>query len=224
MRLELGKPIRSSDNEVVGKLGDVIIDPVKKRVTHLVVEPSPGRGESRLVSAELAQPHAEGREVLLSCSAEEVRKLPNVEEFAYLRLGEAPVADPDWDVGVTSVLALPYFDATFGGYGAPVAQDVGLVYHRVPKGEVEVRRASSVITADGALAGTVEGFLVDDDENITHVVLERGHLWGRREVTVPIGAVTEVESDTVKVGLSAAEIEALPAHRVHRWPLARENK
>ena len=104
-----------------------------------------------------------------------------------------------------------------------MGQDLGMVYDRVPKGEVEVRRSSSVMTTDGHYVGDVDGFLVDEEDQITHFVLERGHLWGRREVTVPIGAVAKVESDTVTVNLSSDEIGALPAHKIHRWPLVGGN-
>jgi sporulation protein YlmC with PRC-barrel domain len=220
MRLELGHQVECSDGRY-GELADVVIDPVKKRVTHLVVKPHHGRGESRLVSIDLAEAAEDGgRDISLRCTSEEVRRLPNVEDFAYLRLGEAPVSDPAWDVGVTNVLALPYFEsAGFADYGGTFTPEVGVVYDRIPKGEVEIRRTSSVITGDGQHIGDVDGFLVDEDDQITHFVLEQGHLWGRREVTVPIGAVTKVESDTVTVGLSADEIAALPAHRVHRWRL-----
>ena len=222
MRLELGKRVRCSDDEVVGELADVIIDPVKKRVTHLVVKPhNHGPAESHLVSIELAEASADGREISLRCTAEEVRALPNIEDFAYLRLGENVVSDPNWDVGVTNVLAMPYFESTGVVDYAAFEENVGVTYDRVPKGEVEIRRTSTVITGDGHYVGDVDGFLVDEDDQITHFVLERGHLWGRREVTVPIGAVTKVESDTVTVGLSTDEIGALPAHRVHRWPLIR---
>jgi hypothetical protein len=48
-------------------------------------------------------------------------------------------------------------------------------------------------------------------------VLERGHLWGRREVTVPISAVESVASDVVKLRLSKDEVGDLPSHKVHRW-------
>ena len=41
MRLELGTSIRCTD-EVYGKLADVVIDPIAKQVTHLVVEPKNG--------------------------------------------------------------------------------------------------------------------------------------------------------------------------------------
>jgi sporulation protein YlmC with PRC-barrel domain len=224
VRLELGKPVHASDDTVVGELADVVIDPVKKRVTHIVVKPHDGGG-ARLVSIDLAHTtEEERREITLSCSAEDVAGFPNVEDFAYLRLGESPVSDPDWDIGVTNVLAQPYFEsAGLTGYGGAMGQDLGLIYDRVPKGEVEIRRSSSVLTGDGKYIGDVDGFLVDEDDHITHFVLERGHLWGRREVTVPIGAVTKVESDSVTVGLSADEIEKLPAHRVHRWRLFGED-
>jgi sporulation protein YlmC with PRC-barrel domain len=220
MRLELGKPVRCTDHEL-GELADLVIDPVKKRVTHLVVKSHHGIGEAHLVPIELAEAAAVGTDIRLTCSLNDARRLPNAEEFAYLRLGEVPEGDSDWDVGVTTPLALPYYESGgFDGYAGGLGQDIGMVYDRVPKGEVEVRRSSNVITSDGHYVGDVDGFLVDDADQITHFVLERGHLWGRREVTVPIGAVARVESDTVTLSLSTDEIGALPAHRVHRWPLA----
>ena len=91
-----------------------------------------------------------------------------------------------------------------------------MYYDRVPKGEVEVRRASAVISADGHSLGEVDGFVVDADKHITHFVLERGHLWGRKEVTIPIGALARIETDEVHIALSKDEVGALPAVRVGR--------
>jgi hypothetical protein len=113
---------------------------------------------------------------------------------------------------------MPYYAGIDGGVGTyPGAFEylVGM-YDRVPKGEVEVRRASAVISADGHSLGEVDGFVVDADEQITHFVLERGHLWGRQEVTIPIGAVARVESDAVHIALSKDEVGALPTVRVGR--------
>ena len=220
MRLELGKSVRCGD-EVVGKLDDVVIDPVKNRVTDIVVKPEHGDGEGHLVPISLVETDGAESELVLGCTRAELEALPTVERFAYLRGGEVAVDDPDWDVGVTRVLAAPYYGSTgLDGYIGVPDQDLGIVYDRVPKGEVEIRRTSGVYSADGKYIGAVDGFLVDDEDRITHFVLERGHLWGRREVTVPIGAVAKVESDTVTVELSADEIGELPSHRVHRWPWA----
>jgi sporulation protein YlmC with PRC-barrel domain len=219
MRLELGRPVRS-DGEDVGQLADIVVDPVKKRVTHIVVKPRHGSGEGRLVPIELARPAERGSGIQLACTPAELHELPQVEDFAYLRIDELPANDPDWDVGVSDVLALPYYAGSgMEGYVGSF-DDVGVVYDRVPKGEVEVRRASRVLAANGEYVGDVDGFLVDDADNITHFVLERGHLWGRREVTVPIGAVAKVESDVVTLSLTTDEIGDLPTHRVRRWTLA----
>jgi sporulation protein YlmC with PRC-barrel domain len=215
VRLELDRPVLCEDDEV-GKLADLVVDPVAKRVTHLVVKPKHGAGESHLVPIELVEPGEQVGGIVLTCSRAELDALPPVEEFAYLRLGDVDTNDPDWDVGVSDVLALPYYDST-GLVGPVEAGDMGVVYDRVPKGEVEVRRASRVMASDGHYIGDVDGFLVGDDEHITHFVLERGHLWGRREVTVPIGAVESVESDAVTLKLSKDEVGDLPSHKVHRW-------
>lgn len=221
MRLELGSPVNCTDGSF-GELADVVIDPTKRRVTHLVVAPQGDHGKARLVPIELA--NAEGGDssaIGLACSLEEAGKLEHVEEYAYIRLGESPDLGAGWDLGVESVLAQPYY-----GYGAGVGYEltpaeydphVSVTYDRVPKGEVEIRRASEVTSADGNQLGRVDGFLVDGDDAITHFVLEQGHLWGKREVTIPIGAVAHVYTDAVTLTLTKDEVGELPSVPVHRW-------
>jgi sporulation protein YlmC with PRC-barrel domain len=212
MRLELGGSVRCED-ELLGELADVVIDPTTKRVTHLVVQPQHDIAPARLVPIELAQ-ETDGQEISLRCTVEEVGQLAPVHEFAYLRLGEFPVDDPDWDVGVQELLAMPYYEP--GLDPASLGADAGIVYDRIPKGEVEVRRASAVTSADGHHLGHVDGFVVDGGQ-ITHIVLEHGHLWGRRDLTVPIGAVTKVETDAVTLSLTKDEVGALKGVAVRRW-------
>ena len=217
MRLELGTSVHSSEGDDVGALADVVIDPIEKRVTHLVVQPHK-HGDSRLVPIDQADSAVGRDEIVLRCTRDELNALPTVNEFSYLRLGDAAlVDDPDWDVGVTNVLALPYYDGSYMLETAIYEQNVGVTFDRIPKGEVEVRRTSSVLSSEGRYIGDVDGFIVDDGEHITHFVLEQGHLWGKREVTIPIAAVEKVETDTVTVSLSESEIGELPSHRVHRW-------
>ena len=223
MRLELGSPVNCTDGPF-GKLADIVVDPTKRRVTHLVVEPDGDHGKARLVPIELASAEdGEKTAIDVRCSVKEAGQLEPVEESAYLRLGEAPEVEPGWDLGVETVLAEPYYYyGTVGGLGyetGPSDYDphVSVTYDRIPKGEVEIRRASDVTSADGHHLGEVDGFLVDDDDAITHFVLERGHLWGRREVTIPIKAVAQVLTDAVTLTLTKDEVGELPSVRVHRW-------
>ena len=187
MRLELGKPVNCTDGPF-GKLADVIIDPTKRAVTHLVVEPdatTARRDWSR--SSSRAPRRARLLPSRFAVPSRRRAELEPVEETAYIRLGESP----ELDQGGTWVSRACWRSRTTAT--APSAASatnrclsdydphVSVTYDRIPKGEVEVRRASDVTSADGHHLGKVDGFLVDDDDAITHFVLERGHLWGRRE-------------------------------------------
>jgi sporulation protein YlmC with PRC-barrel domain len=213
VRLELRQAVRCTD-DLLGELADVVIDPVTRRVTHLVVKPADEHALARLVPVELAAGDEGSTGISLRCSAEDFGRMPAVQETAYLRLGEAPVEDPEWDVGIEDVLALPYYP--LDGPVEPI-EYAAVAYDRIPKGEVEIQRASAVISADEHHLGHVDGFVVDGDtQAITHVVLEHGHLWGRRDVTIPIGAVASVEIDLIRLSLTKDDVGELPAARVRR--------
>ena len=47
------------------------------------------------------------------------------------------------------------------------------------------------------------------DDHVTHVILQEGHVWGRKQVAIPIGVANRVD-DEIRVDLTKDEIEALP--------------
>jgi hypothetical protein len=90
------------------------------------------------------------------------------------------------------------------GYGSPL-----VVEHAVPLGEIEVERHESVHAVDGHI-GQVEGFVVDPaDQKVTHVLLKEGHLWGRRQVAIPISAVASVDAG-IRLNITKEQVEDLP--------------
>lgn len=71
----------------------------------------------------------------------------------------------------------------------------------VPSGEVSVRRGEHVHATDGDI-GLLQGLVTDPGTgHVTHVLLQEGHLWGRREVAIPIGAVTGV-NDGIRLNIT----------------------
>ena len=217
MRLELGCPVRCG-NAAAGEFADVVIDPTRQRVTHLVVDLHDAHRVERLVPVELAYPDETSAALVLGCTIIELLRLAPVEEFLYLRADGIRLRDPTWELAVPSVLAHPYYEDfprfdPFLDFGPRATT----TYERIPKDEIEIRRASAVFSSDGHRLGRVDGLLVDRDDHLTHVVLERGHLYGRREVTVPINAVAWVAADAVALDLSWDEVGRLPAVAVHRW-------
>jgi len=215
MRLEFGSPVQCLDGPA-GELADVVVARDSRCVTHLVVEPRHRHRLARLVPIDLVRPGSNGGAISLTCTTRDVAELQTVEEYAYLRLAEPLTEDPEWEPGVQRVLAEPSWDESRFGIGTPAWNfdpHVSITYDRIPKGEAELRRASSVTSADGHRLGHISALLVDEDERVTHVVLERGHLFGRGEVAVPVAAIARVATDAVTLTLDRDEVASLPSRR-----------
>ena len=221
MRLDLDMPVHCVDSEF-GELADVVIDPSGRRVTHLVVQPQDRHDHARLVPIEAADGGDGSGGISLESTAAEISKLEPIQRSAYLRRGESPSANSGWDVGIQEATALPEYGSLGpqdlgAGMTLDYDQHVAVSYHRVPKGCVEIRRASPVNSSDGHHLGHVVGFVVDDHEQITQLVLEHGHLWGKRTVAIPSGAIVRLETDEVVLSLSSDEVGKLKSLPAHRW-------
>jgi sporulation protein YlmC with PRC-barrel domain len=195
----IGVEARCSDG-VCGRLSQVVVDPLGRTVTHLVVEPDHREGLGRLVPVELAKAGADG--MRLSCTLAEFAQLERAERTWFL-----PGVDDDQGYGSDEMLLWPYFG---GNTTMPVTFD------SLPLGEVAVRRGEQVHATDGHI-GKVQGLVVDPgSHHVSQVLLEEGHLWGRKEVAVPITAVSAVGEDGIRLGISKAEVQDLPAVELDR--------
>jgi uncharacterized protein YrrD len=210
MNLALGTTVRCSDG-AVRELADIVVDGPGRRVTHLVVQPKRQHEEARLVSLELVGEEANGG-VSLFCTAETLDGLERVREYAYLPAGQQPEDNPQWDVGVEDVLVVPSVEPL--DMAEPeLDPNVNLMYDRVPKGEVELRLTSSVYSKDEHRLGSVNGVVVDEDGVITMLELQRGHLWWRREMSVPVDAIASLENDVVTLAVDKNELKRSSSQR-----------
>jgi sporulation protein YlmC with PRC-barrel domain len=173
-----------------------------------VIRPAQHAEDARLVPISLASRAEDGEsEISLNCGAADLERFDPVHKFEILRAGERPNEDPKWDVGVEDIVVAPnYAPTAFGDYGGSLDSDVTISYDRVPKGEIELRHASSVYSADGHHLGSVDAVVVDDDDRLTHLLLERGHLWWKREVALPAESISKFESDMLTLGLTKREL------------------
>jgi sporulation protein YlmC with PRC-barrel domain len=73
-----------------------------------------------------------------------------------------------------------------------------------------VRQGARVEATDGRV-GRLDEFLVDPaNEHVTHLVMREGHLWGRRDVTIPVSEIDLIEEDTIYLKLDKEQVGALP--------------
>ena len=210
MHLRLDSHVQTTDG-LSGTLADVVLDPVKRAVTHVVVRAGDPDPAARLVPLQLVGGGEAGGALSLTCTAAQFAQLESIQGYAYLPVDERPAPDSEWDVGVEDVVMMPsYQGADLGVYTAEIDPNVGVTYDRVPKGEVEIRRASVVASSDEHELGAV-GAVVVEDGRITHVVVEHGHLWWHRVVSVPIASVATLETNAIGLALTKGEFGRLPS-------------
>jgi sporulation protein YlmC with PRC-barrel domain len=191
----------------------VVIDPVARALTHLVVGPKHGWEKGHLVPINLATPTTDG--ISLACTTAEFDKLDEAEVTQFIAGGNS-----QFGYGQDQMLSWPYYGLGVGslgmgglGRGMGVPGPVVVTNDSVPEGEVEVRRGEHVFATDGAI-GRVQGLVVQPgDHRVTHVLLDEGHLWGQKRVAIPIVAVKDVE-DGVRLNLTKDEVRDLPAVEV----------
>ena len=200
----IGSSVSCSDGPC-GELTRVVVDPAARTVTHLVVEPPDRGGTSRLVPVRLAGSGTAA--IRLRCTMSQFEGLREAEEMQIVpgALGE-----------LGNGLSAPYYGR--GGMGLAMAVGTGLgtgtapqriTTDRIPAGKVEVRLAEHVHATDGPI-GKVRGLIVATrGHQVTHILLDEGHLWGKRRVAIPIGAVASF-SDGVRLSLTRDEVRDLP--------------
>jgi hypothetical protein len=79
---------------------------------------------------------------------------------------------------------------------------------QVPSGERALHQGAHVNATDGKV-GTVDELLLNDSGQISHLVMHKGHLWGKKQVIVPLSAVDKVVDDTVYLKLDKATVSTL---------------
>lgn len=204
-----------------GKVIRVVVDPVARAMTDIVVEPAHREGLGRLVPLSLVEPlppvgstqdgdgggggdgdgddAAPSDEVQLRCTVEEFDRLPHAEESHFL-----PGSGVYSGYSASQVLALPLFGLGLGNITPPIITDT------LPQGEVGVQRGEAVHATDGEI-GRVQGLVIEPgNHHVTHVLLQEGHLWGRKDVAIPIGAVTGITGG-IQLNMTKQEVQDLPA-------------
>src|SRR5271169_367774 len=196
-----------------GQLSRIITDPATRKITHLVIKPG-HRKSDRLVPVELVDMAAD--DIILHCTLAEFEELQPAEEIDLVAgdeygggYGAAESVQGYGNVGSMGVGG----SASGASIGGSLGHHVRTVtQHVVPMGEAELIPGEHVHAVDGEI-GEVQGFIVNpDDQQVTHVVLKEGHLWGRREVAIPISAVTAID-EGIRLNITKKQVEELPTSR-----------
>jgi hypothetical protein len=173
-----------------------------KVISNIVVEDT--SGSQRLVPFKIVAKTSHN-EIWLDCAEDELKEMPLflVTEFverAPQQSGDWAEEKGEWEDGVD----VSSFEMTTEAYGMPVEVE------RVPEGEVSFHRSVEIEATDGHI-GKVEKFIIEPESGqITHIVLQKGHLWGKKDVMVPLSAVDSVDYDSVYLNVDKKAAEDFP--------------
>lgn len=218
VQFTIGATVSCIDGDC-GEIRRVIVDPDADAVTHIVVEREHREAEGRLVPLGIVD--ATSGAVRLRCTMAEFETLDRAEQTQFIE-GTGGYAG----YGPGQVRYLPYIGAG-GGMGLGMAGGMAMgealgdsipprtiIRDTVPLGEVEIRRDEPVRATDGDI-GKVQGLVIDPgSRRITHVLLQQGHLWGRKDVAIPISAVAST-SDGIQLTISKQDVQDLPPVDIH---------
>ena len=208
----IGSEVACTDG-VCGDLRRVVIDPVARAITHLVVEPRDRQDAGHLVPIELVTSSA--NEIRLRCTKSELDALQDADESQFLSGGGGQLGYAE-----DQLHSLPYYGLATHDMGTRVT-GLGITgtgrntdpqparYDHIPLGEVEIRRGEHLYAGDEPV-GRVQGLVIDpSDHHVTHILLDEGHLWGKKRVAIPITAVKRVGA-IIRLNLTKDEVEDLP--------------
>jgi uncharacterized protein YrrD len=190
-------PIHAEVSCADGPCGEsdcIILNPVTDQITHFVVQEKSFPYEKRLVPVNRIKETTSDR-ILLDCNLNEFAKMVKFIETEFL------VPDP-YKYTLSPTMVWPY--TTF-------LEPITLQHEQIPPDELAIHRGAAVEASDGRI-GQVDEFLVDPKSGfITHLVLREGHLWGKKDVTIPISKIDRIERDIVYLKINKQETESLPA-------------
>ncbi len=183
-----------------GQSTHVIVNPVTQTVTFFVVQAKKGDQTERLVPVDLVSDTIADR-IYLNCAKDKMEDFAPFIETRYLK-AEHP-EHPDAD------LVLPY--------SVPMETDIIQIdEHQIPPDQLAIHRGLGVEATDGWV-GRVDEFMLDPSSgHITHLLLREGHLWGKKELSLPLSAVDRVFDDVVYLNVDKQTVNNLPTIPVRR--------
>jgi uncharacterized membrane protein len=206
--LPIKAEVHCSDG-AAGRSTYVIVNPISRQMTHLVVKSLLPPFYEVLVPVDQVEETTPDL-IKLKCTQTDLSTMEPFEYEEYIR-----TEIPDY-------LSWPYV-VPMGFYPEVVVKYIPVKQRNIALGEVAVRRGARVEATDGYV-GLVDELLINSNNmQVTHLVLLERHIFKNREITVPVSQIDRVDEDTVYLKLDRQDVEQLPETPIQRWPLNVQN-
>lgn len=197
-----------------GRSSHVIINSLNRAITHVVVENDNLRdSKQRLVPfKEIVE--TTHRSIRLKCTVKELAAMEKFTQTRFVDVDEAEYSSfgsTEYIFDEMDIYAIPSI------YSEPSFCSVAVEEKRILAEEITVGRGARVKAIDGHI-GRVDEFVIDPKDGcVTHLVVREGHLWNKKEVTLPLSTVDCLDEHVVELKLNKKTIKSLPAVPLKRF-------
>jgi len=196
--ISLGAQVECTDG-YGGSLTGLILDPLARRLTHIVVQDYTVPAVEHLVPIGRVAGTTHDR-VTLDCTRETLAALELFAEERYIR-SNASDYEPFYAVD-------PFAEFE--------AEHIPLVIEHIPPGELAIQGGAQVMASDGP-AGELTAFVVEGASGaISSIVVRLGDWPTKREQVIPIAEVERIGSRAVYLKLAREQVATLPARPLPR--------
>jgi len=199
MNISLDAKAKCSDGPC-GNLDHIILKSVNEEITHLVIRDEMNHETEYIVPIDLVSKSNHER-IQLDCTRNELKSMPIFTKEEYIPRSAFTFQIKPYLLTTHAVIPGPY---------------IPIEVEQIPAGELAIKKGASVEATDGQV-GFVDEFLIDPGDNsLSHIILQQGHLWGQKDVTIPMDQVEQIEENTIYLKISKSEVESLPTVPIHR--------
>jgi uncharacterized protein YrrD len=217
MQFQAGATVVTAEDDHVGKIDRVVMDPRTKTVTHLVIRRGWLFKTEKVLPVDCVARTADDR-VVLRADASDLDKLPDFEEKQYIMLDEQEmerqaeaVAGPPVPVA-SAAPALLWYPAVAASSGKP--HYTTTIEQNIPEDAVALKEGAKVLSADGQHVGDIKQvFVTSDTKRATHFLIAHGTLLKTQRM-IPVHWAEMVTEDQVHLAVRAKLVESLPDYHL----------
>jgi hypothetical protein len=209
MEIPLQAQVECTDG-ICGRSVYVLMDPLIEQVTHLVVKEDSAPNTEYIVPVDVISTTIADT-IRLRCTKAELEQMkPFVKtDFIERKVPIGNIGFADEMYGMGAHYYLPYVTPE-------ITVKVPVNHLQIPPGELAVRRGTRVEARDGYV-GKVDEFVVNPETgHIIYLVMREGHLWGAKNVIIPLSAMDDTGDDTLFLNIDKQQIASLPTFPVRR--------
>lgn len=204
MKIPLKAKVVCQDGEF-GSVRELLIDPVKERVTHLVIENK--HNHLQLVVPTDTVDYSTDAVVTIEKPAKEIDDFPPFLIHEYINVPASDAEFAYWGADPTMTHSYTMFPYVMRE-GRPVVE---VTREDIPQGELSLRKGMCVKDQEGKRLGHIDELIIDAESDfISHIVMRSGHMFGKKEVAVPNVNIYSFDRECVVLTISEEEVLQLP--------------